>query len=107
MCVCISSTDDGVWTCFIRCVEERLGEDLTKPPESSLLSEADSSEGDRLQLLVGEWSSKEEVSLHLFCEVARELGCGERVRRVLEEMERQSGTVPSLDEGRNSTAQVI
>ena len=105
--MCVSQyTGNGLWTHFTRHLEERLQERLQESLSGQLdplLSGEGATEGDRVEMVVREWSSWEDVTVNLFCEVTEELGHGQRIRQVLSQLE----TVPSLDEHRNSTAEVI
>jgi hypothetical protein len=94
-----------MWTCFVCHLERRLQEGLRGTLEPLLAGEG-ASEGDRIELVVREWSSWEDVTVSIFYEVAKELGHGQRIQQVLSSREQQE-TVPSLDEHRNSTAKVI
>lgn len=72
------------------------------------LSGEDISEGDRVQLLVREWSTKEDVPASLFLQLARELDHGDEVLRVLSSLENEEHQLlDSLDEGMNSISSSI
>ena len=94
-----------MWTCFVCHLETRLQESLRGTLEHLLAGEG-TSEGDRIELVVREWSSWEDVTVSIFYEVAKVLDHGQRIQQVLSSQEQQV-TVPSLDEHRNSTAKVI
>ena len=103
--MCVMHAGNGLWTHFVSHLETRLQENLSERLGPLLRGEG-TSEGDRVELVVREWSSWEDVSVGLFYEVAEELGHGQSVRQVLSFQEQQE-IVHLLDEHRNSTAKVI
>lgn len=58
------------------------------------------SEGDRVLLIVQEWSRREGITItaSLFCEVSRKLGNGQQIHGIVSELAERIKTLPSLPE---------
>ena len=65
------------------------------------------SEGDKVQLMVREWSVREEVTVSLFHQVSQELGYGNKIQRILAQVEQAEQNKINLPPDRNSYVENI
>ena len=100
-------TGNGTWEHFVRHLEKRLAVDVELVSRDRL-SSTEVSEGKKVELVVREWSTREDVTVGLFDQVSRELGHGRSVHRILmqiQQAERDSIVLPS--DRRNSSVEVV